>query len=537
MLTMSTDFSNAIDASVRRIKTKVELYEGSTLVTTYTQNDAVKSIDIERVGEDSKFFGFGVTHKANIKLIDVTRAINITTAHSFKISVGAVLPNGTIEYYAFPKMYVTEVNRDENTNELSITTYDVLNKALEYTVADLNLVSPYTIRDFVEACGTILGVPVSIPASLTEFDLEYPDGANFEGTERIRDGLTAAAEATQTIYFANAADSLVFKRLDISGDAVKTISKEEYITLDSGANRRLQTICSATELGDNVSASTTQIGTAQYVRDNPFWELRTDIATLVDNALAAMGGMTINQFNCEWRGNPAIEIGDKLSFVTKDDKVVTSYLLNDTLSYDGGLAQKSEWSYTESECTESNPTSLGEALKQTYAKVDKANKEISLLASEVSANEEAISSLKFNTDSIAASVSKMETVNTEALETINSNINTLTQKVEATVTAEDVKLEVQSQMANGTDRVTTSTGFTFNDEGLSVQKTGSEMKTTITEDGMTVYRDDTAMLTANNQGVIAYNLHAKTFLIVGETSRFEDYEESGEARTGCFWIG
>jgi hypothetical protein len=54
---------------------------------------------------------------------------------------------------------------------------------------------------------------------------------------------------------------------------------------------------------------------------------------------------------------------------------------------------------------------------------------------------------------------------------------------------------------------------------------------------MTVYRDNEEMLKANNEGVIAYNLHAKTYLIVGESSRFEDYEKDGEIRTGCFWIG
>ena len=51
---------------------------------------------------------------------------------------------------------------------------------------------------------------------------------------------------------------------------------------------------------------------------------------------------------------------------------------------------------------------------------------------------------------------------------------------------------------------------------------------------MTVYRDSTPVLTANNSGVDAVNLHATTYLIVGNNSRFEDY---GEDRTGCFWIG
>ena len=532
MLSLTTGFSNAIKASVRKLKAKVDLYEGSTLVATYTQNDAIKSISIERVGESSKFFGFGITHKINLKLIDVKRELNISTANSLIPMIGI-----DAEYAYFPQFYITEVNRDENTNELSITGYDILNNFKSYTVEQVNITAPYTIGEFITACGTLLGVPVSYSEDIEAFTLPYETGANFEGTEGLYDVLTAAAEATQTIFYINASGVLVFKRLDKSGAAALTITKNDYFTLDSSTNRRLSTICHATELGDNVSASITQAGTTQYVRDNPFWDLREDVDTLVDNALAAVGGMTINQFNCEWRGNPSLEPGDKIALVAKDGSIVNSYLLNDTLTFDGSLSQKTEWSYEDSEETESNPSSLGEVLKQTYARVDKANKEITILASEVENNSATISALQLNTDSINASVQKMESSTSEAIETMNNDIQTLSSKVDATITAEDVKLEIQTELANGVDKVVTNTGFTFDDEGLTVSKSGSEMTTTITEDGMIVYRDADAMLTANNEGVNAVNLHATTYLIIGQNSRFEDYTKNGESRTGCFWIG
>lgn len=537
MQSMTTNYFNAIDASVRRIKAKAELYNGDALVTTYTQNDAIKSIDIQRVGEDSKFFGVGITHRINIKLRDVPREINVTTANHFKISLGAVLSTGAIEYAAFPKAFVTEVNRDENTNELSITAYDALKDTKELIVNDLELLAPYTIRDAVNAVGAKIGVSVSIPANLTEFDLEYPEGANFEGTETLQYVLTAASEVTQTVYYINGNDSLTFKRLDHGGNAVKTIDKSRYITLDSGANRRLQTICHATELGDNVSASMAEVGTTQYVRDNPFWDLRDDIDTLVNNALAAVGGMTINQFECEWRGDFSLEPGDKIALVTKDNKKANSYLLNDTITYDGGLVEKTEWSYTESETASSNPTSLGEALKQTFARVDKANKQIELLTTETTTNTNAISSLQLNTESILASVQNIEKSTQEGLNSVHNDVNELTKKVEASISAEDVQIQVKSELANGVTKVETTTGFTFDETGLTIAKSESEMKTNIDEDGMSVFRGDDEVLTADNTGVVAYNLKAKTYLIVGETSRFEDFTKNGEERTGCFWIG
>ena len=83
-------------------------------------------------------------------------------------------------------------------------------------------------------------------------------------------------------------------------------------------------------------------------------------------------------------------------------------------------------------------------------------------------------------------------------------------------------------------KVETETGFKFDANGLEVSKTGSEMSTRITEDGMKVYRDNTEVLTADHKGVNATNLHATTYLIIGNNSRFEDYEGT---RTACFWIG
>ena len=89
------------------------------------------------------------------------------------------------------------------------------------------------------------------------------------------------------------------------------------------------------------------VGSAQ-VRDPPFWDLRNDVDTILNYGISAVGGLTINEFECSWRGNPALEIGDKISITTKDNRTVTAFLLDDTLTYDGGLSQKTQWTYMHS---------------------------------------------------------------------------------------------------------------------------------------------------------------------------------------------
>ena len=95
-------------------------------------------------------------------------------------------------------------------------------------------------------------------------------------------------------------------------------------------------IYSVTELGDNVHVESENSGVNQYVRDNPFWELRDDIAALLEAAKTAIMDITINQFSCIWRGNFLLEIGDKITLVNKENQTVTSYILNDTFEYTGG---------------------------------------------------------------------------------------------------------------------------------------------------------------------------------------------------------
>ena len=541
MISATEKVLSVINSPVRTITAKVELYEGSALVNTFNHTDRLKAITIERVGDESKFFGFTVCQKLNIKLIDINRELNITTANSFKVYFNDI--------DCFPFFNVTEVHRDENTNELSITAYDLLYEAVKMTVdeVDNGFIQPfedgeqvsYTLGQFTTAVAVVLGayglVYKNIGPDETCFDTYYEEGANFEGTETIRSAIDAIAEVTQTICFINQNNEIVFKRLNKSGNADLEITKASYIDLDSSTNRRLTTITHTTELGNNLTASNGEIGTTQFIRDNPFWNMRDDVGTLLDNAVAAIGGLTINQFECSWRGNFLLEIGDKIALTTKDDDIVFSFILDDTIEYNGAFSEKTRWSYTNNDGeTSANPTTLGEAIKQTYAKVDKANKQIDLVASEVNINKSAIAALQVNTEGINASVQKVETSTKEAIDGVTGEIEELKSRVDASMTAEDVKIEIQKELATGVETVTTKTGFTFDETGLTVEKSNSEIKTQITEDGMQVFRHDEAVLTANNKGVDAANLHATTYLWIGKNSRFEDY---GDDRTGCFWVG
>ena len=59
MITSET-MTSKILSPVREIQARVELYEGSTLVDVCNCHDKLISFDVQRVGDTSKFFGFGI---------------------------------------------------------------------------------------------------------------------------------------------------------------------------------------------------------------------------------------------------------------------------------------------------------------------------------------------------------------------------------------------------------------------------------------------------------------------------------------------
>ena len=163
--------------------------------------------------------------------------------------------------------------------------------------------------------------------------------------------------------------------------------------------------------------------------------------------------------------------------------------------------------------------------------------EISTIESETKTIKAAVTSLQLGTDSINASVKSLQETMTSTTNGLASDISKVQDQVKLAMTSADVKLEIQKEMSKGANKVSTSTGFTFDQNGLNISKTDSEMKTQITEDGMKIYKNSEVMLTANNQGVDAKNLHATTYLVIGNNSRMEDFTENGSKRTAVFWIG
>lgn len=698
--------------SSKSVRAKVELYDGSTLVQTCECGNFLSSFKVSREGELGKFFGFGVCHSLEMSLIDLDKILRVYEGYTAKVRLG----NGTIWDAPYPDFDVTSVKVDKKSGDITLTAYDPLHKASELIYDDLGISVPYTLKQLSQAIALALGLTAT--GLNTAFDVSYAKGGNYNGDEPLRAVLNHIAEVTQTIYYVNNQKQLVFKRL--TNDAVNEYHREDYYEFEVESSKILYGICNATELGENLSLTLSDLYedfpswgyderklVTQFVRDNPLWELREDIKDQLTYAVNRVGGYELNQFELDWSGDYRLEVGDCIE-IYYDDDVTRVFILNDVLTYGGTMDEVSSWQWIENDGeTFSNPISIGDKINQTFARVDKIEKEITLYVGDVveevlpekidealadlgdvgalvsdvnalkattstqtqqitqlqlttegittdvatlqqtdvtitnSVNEVVaeqtqiknnISSLQQKDNEIVASVQQLESTKTtktyvdeqiaqvksdskdytdqEITETttyinnkvaeikvttdgitqrvekeesktveiesdiddlntttteletsigqlqvsdssitasieslrentktslngVNDELNSVNKKLESTMTVDQVELKISETLANGVDSVTTTTGFTFNDEGLHISKSTSEMESLLDETGLTVSRRGTTMLQATSDGVDARNLTAQEYLRI-ENIRFEKY---GRNRMGCFWIG
>lgn len=127
----------------------------------------------------------------------------------------------------------------------------------------------------------------------------------------------------------------------------------------------------------------------------------------------------------------------------------------------------------------------------------------------------------------------------ETIEANNELFQTQVREKIATIeqSAEQIGIQVTNIINNGVDKVVTSTGYTFDADGLKIQRAGQSIESLLNNMGMYVTRSGETMLKADSNGVVATDVSVRNYLIVGSHARFEDYTDGNDAsRTACFFV-
>lgn len=531
------------DSPLDAVKARVQIYntEGR-LVSTCTCDPETSSqgvlsdFSVSREGAAGKFFGFGICHKLNMTVIDLNKELSFTKGYSAKIAYG----NGTRWDRCYPTFYFDEVTVDKKTGDIIVIAYDKLKSLPDYTWDDLGIEQPtasygFSLGRVPYQVESLLGLAHNtVPTAMQDINYDEKNVPNYDGSEDCRSVLDDVAEVICSIYYLDHNDLITWKKVCIDTNAVLQIESSDYYEWEEGARKTLSRIYSTNELEDTIGVEIDANGNAvQYIRENPLLTLRSDIKAILQANSAAF---SMTPFVLDWAGDYTLEIGDCIEIHTREgDSTTKVFILSDIVEYAGTLSQATSWEWTDNDAeNDKTPVNIGEKINQTFAKVDKVNKEITLLTEEVGGYPQKMAQMQVTVDDVTTKVSRVEQVHTEELDTVNDRLDTLTKETALKVDAEGVEIIVERTLSSGVDKVVTAAKkYTFDDTGLNVSSSGSNISTTITEDGMRIYRAGQEVLTADNEGVKAEDLHATTYLIIGKTSRLEDREN----RTACFWIG
>lgn len=119
-----------------------------------------------------------------------------------------------------------------------------------------------------------------------------------------------------------------------------------------------------------------------------------------------------------------------------------------------------------------------------------------------------------------------------------SNYEDRISHLEQTSDSVSIRIDTLEKDDSEVTSVRTTSGYTFNEDGLTIHRDGEEITNLLNNSGMYVSRGEDTILVANNEGVEAINLTARQYLIVGANTRFENfYTATDPRRTGCFYIG
>lgn len=117
--------------------------------------------------------------------------------------------------------------------------------------------------------------------------------------------------------------------------------------------------------------------------------------------------------------------------------------------------------------------------------------------------------------------------------TVSSQEGQLSRLTTLEQTANALQLSVQSLQADGVTKIKTAMGYTFDDQGLRIARSGGAMENLLDNTGMRVTRSGQSILQADHKGVTAVDVTVKNYLVVGSHARLEDYPGG---RTACFWL-
>ena len=462
MKNASAAFMSAMASPSRMIRGKVVVVDGG-LTSEYGYANKLQSIEQEVSAVKGKMFGAVVSYKSTIKLIDVKNVVQVNVGAKASPQIGLV-----DELLPMTPVYISSNTFDEVKGIRTLIGEDAIGFTDKYIWNDIkgDLGNTFIIQDVFAAIANKIGIEFMITGELPNINAVYTKATfNVNGDETLRQILTAAAEATGAMVFINGNGKMEIKML--SNTIALAIDKNTQFNLSTEPSSSLSGIISINELNDMISVGNNS-SYVSVISVNPFIDPTDDSSQeKLQNLFVKYQGNTFYPYKLKWRGNPALEIGDKIRLTLRDGSTIDTWYLGEKVKYTGGMSAESSWEADESEKPEVGSQTIADTTRRTMAKVDKANQKITLLTEASGEQGQKISQLEVSLDGIRTEVSEVSNTANAAM-TKATTVEQTVDGISSTVT------QVQSDLSAAEGNIATNTSSITqlsNEIDLKVSKT------------------------------------------------------------------
>lgn len=525
------------------------------------QQDIKVTVGNERYKIKQLIYSFdGLLFKTIMKQVEITsKTANQLKDKDINFKYGLYI-NDAFQYVDLGNFYIKDMEDNRKEEEITVTGYDRMIRFMKtFKQSELQLTYPCTITKLVqkmcEVCETEL-------YSTDFFNSDLVVNEDFFTAQELtyRDVLEKVAQTTLTtafikenkLYFCKLSN-VVTQQLDQSYIS-RLVIKEKFGPLNA-------LVLGRGSVEDNVEAtdeeSITQNGRCEIRFDeNEFVQEQRE--NVIDNMFEQIKGLEYYSYEASDLGVMWLEPCDCIELGDRDGNFYKTYYLKANITLTTGISSDSEAEMPDEADTKYKVTSKAEKKTLKVERLAKKNEGlIKDLAQETTENTEKLTQHEQTIDSISDKVqSNITNINNNYQDVLGklgdcaqkSDVETISKSVETIQTDSKYAIEIAQEIQqNGVTKVKTSMGYTFDDNGLNIEKTGAETKTVLNEKGLDV-KDNTGSSSesllfagfdkSTGETVVkSKNMTVEKYLVIGKYSRIEDFTEDGEKGTGFFWIG
>lgn len=360
---------------------------------------------------NDKFIGTTVAKKATVKLLDdgnyslENKDINIKTGIEI---------NNAKEYQKLGTYTVPKPDTEEVSGNTSFTGYDYMKK-FDTLYVDSNT---YPIR--LDACLENLCSQVGLTLGNKNFPnnsymLKGNPFTNRETRKTVLSNLVQLAGGFAEIDVEDG--KLYVRNLDVSGEAVETIDGNNYdgfkpnnvfgpvnsvrIQMNSGVDGE-ETIKEAEGVTDENRCQIT-------IADNYYLTSAEEREAVINGIFNVLNGLTYLPIELSYYGYPWLKLGDKIKVKDKSDKEYVTYVMEQTLKYNGAYSGTIKAiALTKTQQAYKEVLSLKDWRRNTELAVDKINGKMTAVIEEQSEQGEKLTKTEQDVNGLTTKVSSLE---------------------------------------------------------------------------------------------------------------------------------